>query len=171
MLALCAIPCWVVLLGVVRSVSICSPLSFDFERLAWLICSIVQCMAQHDGSCLATLTTTSPMAPRIRVLNGFRSMCRVRGIQSPRTPWDQPRMTQPPIGNGAKFTTSKCIGRGIAQAAPIQVLFRSRSLMHPSILGTIETGSPGDTNGWVVHTLALRGQFSLPAHRTSCTLD
>ena len=80
-------------------------------------------------------------------------------------------MTQPPIENGARFTTSKCIGRGIAQAAPIQVLFRSRYLMHPSILGIIETGSPGDTNGWVAHTLALRGQFSLRAHRTSCTLD
>ena len=59
----------------------------------------------------------------------------------------------------------------LAQAAPIQVLFRSRYLMHPSILGIIETGSPGDTNGWVAHTLALRGQFSLRAHRTSCTLD
>ena len=80
-------------------------------------------------------------------------------------------MTQPPIGSGAKFTTSKCLGRGIAQAAPIQVLFRSQSLMHPSILGTIETGSPWDTNGWVVHTLALRGQFSLRAHRTSRKLE
>ena len=63
-----------------------------------------------------------------------------------------------------------------AQAAPIQVLFRNRYLMHPSILGIIETGSPGDTNDWVAHTLALhtialRGQFSLRAHRTSCMLD
>ena len=45
------------------------------------------------------------------------------------------------------------------------------SLMHPSILGIIGTGSPEDINGWVVHTLALRVQFSLWVHRTSCTLD
>ena len=50
--------------------------------------------------------------------------------------------------------------RESTEAAPIQALFRNRYLMHPSILGIIETGSPGDTNVWVAHTLALRGQFS-----------
>ena len=137
---------------------------YDFERLAWLICSILQCiMALHDGSCHTTWTTTSSMAPRTQALSGFGCMYRVRGIQSPKTPWGQPRRTQTPIGSGAKYTTSKCIGQGRARAAPIWVLLLSRSLMHPSILGII--------NGWVVHTLALRVQFSLRAHRTSCTLD
>ena len=144
---------------------------YDFERLAWLICSILQCMALHDGPCHTTLTTTSSMAPPTQALSGFGSMYRVRGIQSPKTPWGLPRRTQPPIGSGAKYTTSKCIGRGRARAAPIWVLFLSRSLMYPSILGIIGTGSPEDINGWVVHTLALRVQFSLRAHRTSCTLD
>ena len=130
MLALHAIPCWVVLLGVVCPAFSCLPISFDPERFAWLICSIVQCMAQHGGSYFATLTTTSSMAPRIREWSGFGSVFPVRGIQSPRTFWDQPRMTQPPIGNGVRFSTSRCIGRGIAQAAPIPVLFRSRCLMH-----------------------------------------
>ena len=134
---------------------------YDFKRLAWLICSILQCMALHDGSCHTTLTTTSSMDPRTRV----------RGIQSPKTPRGQPRRTQTPIGSGAKYTTSKCIGQGRARAAPIWVLLLSRSLMHPSILGIIGTGSPEDINGWVVHTLALRVQFSLPVHRASCTLD
>ena len=136
---------------------------YDFNRLAWLICSILQCMARHDGSCHTTLTTTSSMAPRTQVLSGFGSMYRVRGIQSPKT--------QTPIGSGAKYTTSKCIGQGRARAAPIWVLLLSRSLMHPSILGIIGTGSPEDINGWVVHTRALRVQFSLRVHRTSCTLD
>ena len=54
----------------------------DFERLAGLKCSIVQCMVQHDGSCLATLTTTSSMGQQIQVWNGFGSMYRVSGIQS-----------------------------------------------------------------------------------------
>ena len=57
----------------------------------------------------------------------------------------------PAPDDSTTYRESKCIGRGIAQAAPIQVLFRSQYLMHPSILGIIETGSPGDTNGWVVH--------------------
>ena len=144
---------------------------YDFERLAGLKCSIVQCMVQHDGSCLATLTTTSSMGQQIRVWNGFGSMYRDRGIQSPRTPWDRPRMTQPPIGNGARSTTSKCIGLGKARAAPTQALFRNRYPMQPSILGITGTGSPGDTNVWVVHAPASRGQFSLRAHRTSCMLD
>ena len=120
---------------------------FDLERLAWLICSILQHMALHDGPCHTTLSTTSSMAPRTQALSGFGSMYRVRGILSPKTPWDLPRKTQPPIGNGAKSTTSKCIGRGTARAAPIWVLFLSRSLMRPSILGIIETGSPEDING------------------------
>ena len=144
---------------------------YDFKRLAWLICSILQCMALQDGSCHTTLTMTSSMDPRTQRLSGFGSMYRARGIQSPKTPWGQPRRTQTPIGSGAKYTTSKCIGHGRARAAPIWVLLLSRSLMHPSTLGIIGTGSPGDINGWVVHTLALRVQFSLRVHRTSCTLD
>ena len=61
---------------------------FDLERLAWLICSILQYMALHDGPCHATLSTTLSMAPRTQALNGFGSMYLVRGIQSPKTPWD-----------------------------------------------------------------------------------
>ena len=87
---------------------------FDLERLAWLICSILQHMALHDGPCHTTLSTTSSMAPRTQALSGFGSMYRVRGILSPKTPWDLPRRTQLSIGNGAKSTTSKCIGRGTA---------------------------------------------------------
>ena len=76
---------------------------YDFERLAWLICSILQCMALHDGSCHTTLTTTSSMAPRTQALSRFGSMYRVRGIQSPKTPWGLPRRTQTRIGSGAKY--------------------------------------------------------------------
>ena len=80
-------------------------------------------------------------------------------------------MTPPPIGNGARSTTSKCIGLGKVRAAPPQALFRNRYPMQPSILGITGTGSPGDTNVWVVHAPASRGQFSLRVHRTSCMLD
>ena len=139
----------------------------NFERLAGLKCSIVQCRVQPDGSYLAILTTTSSIGQQIRVWNGFGSMYRVSGIQSPRTPWDRPRRTQPPIGNGARSITSKCIGLGKARAA----LFHNRYPMQPSILGITGTGSPGDTNVWVVHDPASRGQFSLQVHRTSCMLD
>ena len=140
MLALHATPCWVVLLGVVCPAFSCLPLSFDPERFAWLICTIVQCMAQHGGSYLATLTMTSSMAPRIREWNGFGSMFPVRGIQSPRTPWDQPRMTQPPIGNGVRSS------------------FYTWYYRDWVIRGYQRLGRPHP------------GQFSRRAHRTSCAL-
>ena len=75
----------------------------------WLICSILQYMALQDGPCHATLSTTSSMALRAQALNGFYL---ARGNQLPKTPWDLPWRTQPPIGNGAKSTTSTCIGLG-----------------------------------------------------------
>ena len=108
----------------------------NFERLAGLKCSIVQCRVQPDGSYLTILTTTSSMGQHIRVWNGFGSMYRVSGIQSPRTPWDRPRRTQPPIGNGARSITLKCIGRGKLRVALPLTLFHNRYPMQPSILGT-----------------------------------
>ena len=68
---------------------------FASKRLPWLICSILQYMALQDGPCHATLSTTSSMALRAQALNGFGSMCLVRGNQLPKTPWDLPRRTQP----------------------------------------------------------------------------
>ena len=145
-----------------------SPLCpFEPERLPWLICSILQYMALQDGTCHATLSTTSSMALRAQALNGFESMYLVRGIQLPKTPWDLPRRTQPPIGNGARSTTSTCTGLGTARAAPIWALFLSRSHMRPSIHGSIVTGSPEDINGSAIRTPTLRVLLSL----TSCTLD
>ena len=91
---------WVVLTCVVLSVSMFSPLPFASKRLSWLVCSILQYVALQDGPYHATLSTTSSMALRARALNGFASMYLVRGNQSPNSPWDRPRRTQPPIGNG-----------------------------------------------------------------------
>ena len=89
----------------------------NLERLAGLKCSIVQCRVQPDGFYLIILTTTSSMGQHIRVWNGFGSMYRASGIQSPRTPWDHPRRIQPFIGNGARSITLKCIGRGKVRMA------------------------------------------------------
>ena len=150
------------------SVSMFSPLHpFEPERLPWLICSILQYMALQDGPCHATLSTTSSMALRAQA-----SMYLVRGIQLPKTRWGLPRKTQPPIGNGAKSTTSTCTGLGTARAAPIWALFLSRSHMRPSIHGSIVTGSPQkNINGSAIRIPALHVQFSLQDHQTSCTLD
>ena len=153
------------------AVFMCSPLCpFELERLPWLICSILQYMALQDGPCHATLSTTSSMALRAQALNGFESMYLVRGTQLPKTPWDLPRRTQPPIGSGARSTTSTCTGLGTARAAPRWALFLSRSHMRPSIHGSIVTGSPEDINGSAIRTPTLRVLLSL-RDPTSRTLD
>ena len=135
MLALHVSSCCVVLLGGVYSVYRFAAFLHNFARLAGLKCSIAQCRVQPDGSYLAILTTTSSMGQHIRVWNGFGSMYRVSGIQSPRTPWDRPRRTQPPIGNGARSITLKCIGRGKVRVALPLTLFHNRYPMQPSKLG------------------------------------
>ena len=99
----------------------------NFEQLVGLKCSIVQCMVQHDGIYLVILTMTSFMVEQKRVWNGFESMFRVSGI------WDQPRMTRPPIGNGARSTTSKCTGPGKARAA------QTRTVLQPVSYATFYT--------------------------------
>ena len=148
-----------------------SPLPFASKRLLWLVCSILQYVALQDGPYHATLSTTSSMALRAQALNGFGSMYLVRGNQSPNPPWDRPRMTKPPIGNGANSTTSTCIGLVTAREAPIWALFPSRSHMHPFTHGSIVTGPPEDINGSAIRAPTLHVQFSLRDHQTSCTLD
>ena len=81
---------WVVLTCVVLSFSMFSPLPFASKRLLWLVCSILQYVALQDGPYHAILSTTSSMALRAQVLNGFGSMYLVRGNQSPNPPWDRP---------------------------------------------------------------------------------
>ena len=142
MLDLIAASTWVVLACVALSFSMFSPLPFASKRLIWLVCSIPQLVALQDGPYHAILSTTSSMALRAQALNGFESMCLVRGNQSPNPPWDRLRMTQPPIGNGASSTTSTCTGLVTAREAPLWAQFPSQSHTHPFTHGSIVTGSP-----------------------------
>ena len=75
------------------------------------------------------------------------------------------------LGADVRLAGSRALARAPARLWELTILVcREResagganmgAVAHPSILGIIGTGSPEDSNGWVVHTPALRVQFSL----------
>ena len=140
-----------------------SPFPFASQRLIWLVCSIPQYVALHDGPYHAILSTTSSMALRAQALNGFESMYPSRRIHLGTGHNNLSGMAQ-------VSTTSTCIGLVTAREEPLRALFPSRSHMHPFTHGNIVTGSPEDINGSAIRARTLRVQFSLRDHQTSCTL-
>ena len=128
---------WVVLACVVLSFSMFSPLPFASKRLIWLVCSIPQYVALQDGPYHAILSTTSSMALRAQAMNGFESMYRVRGNQSPNPPWDRLRMTQQPSTTHGSIVTGSAedINGSAIRAPTLHVQFSLRDHQTSCTLG------------------------------------